>query len=36
MKNKIRKVDENEEYILTMEIPKRSKGFMVAGGISNI
>ena len=35
MKYKIRKGDQNAEKILTIEIPKKSKGFMVAGGISH-
>ena len=35
MKYKIRKGDQNAEKILTNEIPKKSKGFMVIGGISH-
>ena len=31
MKYKIKKVDYNEEKILTIEIPKKNKGFIVAG-----
>jgi hypothetical protein len=34
MKKKLRKGDESAEKLLSIEIPKKSKGFMAAGGVS--
>ena len=34
MKKKLRKGDEEAEKLLSVKIPKKSKGFMVAGGVS--
>ena len=34
MKKKLRKGYESVEQILSIEMPKKSKGFMAAGGVS--